>query len=164
MAIELGADDVLEMARQIESDASAFYKRAASASADPTARRVLLELASMEVEHDQLFAGIKAQMPSDQKAFAVDGAGMKVPCQQPEVTRMLISGVREDLAARFAGRETDQEILRKALLFEKDTIVFFIHMKDYVAAEADKRRIDDLVAEEIGHVLKLTGQLASPRS
>lgn len=164
MAIELNADDVFKMARQIEKDASAFYRRAASASGSPTCRQALLELASMEAEHEQVFASMKAELSRRRPAPAAGGTGKEVRRDSPDLTTMLISGVRDDLAERFTGRETDDEILRKALLFEKDTIVFFLHMKDYVPTQADKSRIDALVAEELGHMLKLTGQLASPRS
>lgn len=161
MAIEFGAEDVYEMARQIEGEASAFYKRAASASGSPTCRRLLLELASMEVEHEQLFATMKAGTSARPPAPAI-GAGEKAGRNRPDLTRMLMSGIAEDLAARFTGRETDEEILRKAIVFEKDTIVFFLDMKSYVFTDADSKRIDELISEELGHVLQLTGQLARP--
>ena len=158
MAIEFGAEDVYQMARQIEDEAAAFYKRAASASGSPTCRRLLLELASMEVEHEQLFATMKAGVSGRRPA----GGGEKAGPSRPDLTRMLMSGIAEDLAARFTGRETDEEILRKAIVFEKDTIVFFLDMKSYVFTDADSKRIDELISEELGHVLQLTGQLARP--
>ena len=164
MSIEMTAVDVLEMARKLEAEASDFYGRAASAASRSVCRRLLRDLASMEVEHEQVFASLEAQLPSGPPQPESEDASRRDRPDGPGLTRMLISGVKEDLAQRFTGEETDEEVLRKALVFEKDTIVLFLHMKDYLATDADRERIDRLVTEEIGHVLLLTGQLASPAS
>jgi len=158
MNTDLSADDVLEMALRIETDASAFYRNAASAASNPSCRGVLEDLATMESEHGEVFATMKAQ-PTPPPDVSPAKTGRKFP----GLTITLASGVHDDLVERFTGRETDDEILRKAIVFEKDSIVFFLHMKSLLGSHLERGRIDALITEELGHVLNLTGQLTSPK-
>ncbi len=162
MSIEPSTDDVFEMAEQIEHDACSFYRQAAASMPDPACRSVLLDLASMEGEHEQVFATIKAQ-PA---APGGPGPGLELAdgaaSSWPSVAQLFASGVREDLARRFTGRETRAEILQKAIEFEKDSLAFFLSARNLLTDPEGRRRIDALLNEELGHILTLTGRLASP--
>ena len=161
MSVYLELRDVLDMAQQIERDAAAFYRQAASAARASASRKVLLDLAEMEAEHEHTFAGLKAQWISTR----AEGEGLEdLPSSRNgrAVTRVLASGVQDDLARRFTGRETGEQIVRKALEFEKDSIVFYVGMKAALADAMDAPQIDAIIREELGHILTLTGELASP--
>lgn len=160
MGVELNADDVFQMAEQIEKDAFAFYKQAASAFSDPARQQLLLSLASMEAEHELVFAAMKDHLTADGWHLAVPGDGAAK--DWPVLVNVVASGVKEDLAGRFAGKQSGDQILRKAIDFEKDSIVFFLGMKDMLSDPGDKARIDAIIREELGHVLSLTGELFSP--
>lgn len=155
MSIDFTVDDAFEMAGRIESDAAAFYKRAGAAAGDPVSRQVLLDLAAMEAEHEHVFASLKARLPGGSKPRPADAR------KWPGVAQTLACGVNEDLAERFTGTQTNDQILQKAIGFEKDSIVYFLSLRNLLEDPADRQRIDRLLTEEIGHILALTGRLTS---
>ena len=164
MGIELNASDVFEMAEQIEKDASRFYQLASMASAGPSRSKVLLHLAEMETDHEHIFSAMKTHLSAE----GWTPANLDLPDTDARhasaMLRSLVSGVKQDLANRFTGGETPDEVLRTAIAFEKDSIVFFLSMKQMLSEPADRKRIDGILKEELGHVLSLSGELASSQS
>jgi hypothetical protein len=100
MGIEINADEVFEMAEQIERGASTFYRQAAHAAPDPACRKVLLYLASMEADHEQVFASIKAHPdgfgPAEDRRDTQRGARPHPDAHQPP-------GVADGHARRRSG-------------------------------------------------------------
>ncbi len=64
MAAVFSADEVLEMALQIERNGAAFYRRAAQGADDPDAAVLLRELGKMEEEHESLFRRLRERLPA----------------------------------------------------------------------------------------------------
>ena len=56
MSYDFNADNVFEMAEQIERNGALFYRQAANDVADPDAKQFLLDLAAMEDDHEKTFA------------------------------------------------------------------------------------------------------------
>jgi len=54
-------------------------------------------------------------------------------------------------------QEKIRKILQTAICLEKDSIVFYLGMKDLVPAKAGKDRIDKIIKEEMGHIRLLSG-------
>ena len=162
MGIELNIDEVFDMAEKIEQDAAAFYTQAASASGDTVRREVLLRLASMEADHVHVFAGMRARLDAGSAADRLE-TGEDVRKNWGLLVNLLESGITQDLAKRFTGREASDQILLKALEFEKDTIVFFLGLKNALSRPEDKETMDGIIREELGHILTLTGELAAAR-
>jgi len=52
-------------------------------------------------------------------------------------------------------------VLRLALGFEKDSVVFFLGIRELVPAELGKDRIDWLIRQEMAHITDLASQLRS---
>lgn len=156
MDSEMDANEVFAMAEQIERDAAAFYKQAATLSADAKCRQVLAELGDMESEHEYVLAGMKVELAARPPGPARLGAA-----GAPGMAALFASGVREDLAHRFTGRETSDEILRRAIEFERDAVVFFLGVKRGLTDAADAQKIDEIIQQELGHILMLMGALPS---
>ena len=161
MGVELNADDVFEMAEQIEKDASAFYQHAAAATADPTCRQALLKLAAMEDEHVLVFGAMKTHLAAQGWTRAPVEGGNEIADNWAMLSNLLASGVKEHLAEYFASPATSQDILRKAIEFEKDTIVFLAGMKNMLPDSAEKERVEGIIREEVGHIITLAGELAA---
>jgi rubrerythrin len=158
MSVDLNVDEVFQMAEQVERDGRAFFERAASGCTDRRCRQTLLDLASMEGDHERIFAGMRARLRERgiTSASVADDVGRKWSV----IVNLLGSGVQEDLAQRFTGRESSDEILRKAIGFEKDTVVFFLGMRHVLPDQAAGKEIDDIIREELGHIITLTSKLA----
>jgi rubrerythrin len=52
-----------------------------------------------------------------------------------------------------------KEVLKAAIEAEKDSIVFYLGMKDIVPDALGKKRIDDIIKEEMGHIRLLSKEL-----
>jgi rubrerythrin len=154
---QLNADEVFEMAEVIEKRGLAFYQEAARVSDDAESRDLFGTLASMEGEHEQVFSAIR-----DHVAGRVGGAG-KDALYWNSVAAAMMRDIELQLAERFVGRKSRQEILEAALGFEKDTVLFFLSVRNMVSGSADKRKIDAIIKEEIGHVLLLNSRLTHVR-
>lgn len=161
MSFELDAADLFSMAKQIEADACEFYRRAATVTRDTKCQSILLGLAEMEVEHRDTFAGMEARSAETRvRTDPPRGSRTVSVSDWPLVTNLLASGVKEDLAARFTGRESSTQILHKAIDFERDSIVFFASIRATLNESVDRQCIDEIIREELGHILTLNGELA----
>jgi rubrerythrin len=50
-------------------------------------------------------------------------------------------------------------ILKDAITAEKDSIVFYLGMRDAVPDDAGRSRLDDVIKEEMGHIRLLSKEL-----
>ncbi|MCY2930236.1 MAG: ferritin family protein [Planctomycetota bacterium] len=158
MGIRLNISDLFDMAIQVEKDAQAFFKGAASFYASPQARQMLLDLATMEAEHEAIFGVLKDRIVSEGRGGAPAGSP-DVPGVPLIAAGVFVNGIQGDLAKQFTGREKPHEIVRRAIQFEKDTIVFLVDLKAFLNDPADKAHVDTIIREELGHVVKLVGHL-----
>lgn len=140
------ADDVFCMAEQMERNGAAFYRNAAAGAPDQESRQMLLELATMEDEHEKTFADIRRLLTSQEQAATVfDPAGEAAFYLKALVDTKVFFQKKIDTSSL-------REILKEALLAEKDSIVFYLGMKDAVPQRLGKARLDDIIKEEMGHI------------
>ena len=57
-----------------------------------------------------------------------------------------------------------EEILKSAIEAEKDSIVFYLGMKDLVPENRGKRRLDSIIKEEMSHINLLSKELRTHRN
>lgn len=150
MIYDFNAEDVFEMAEQIERNGAEFYRKAAADITDPDAENFLLDLAAMEDDHEKTFSAMRKKLPKAEKtptAFDPEGEA--------------VSYIKALADTRiFFEKEIDttslQAILKAAILAEKDSIVFYLGMKDLVPESLGQSRLDDIIKEEMSHI-KLLG-------
>ena len=161
MSFEFNADEIFEMAEQIERNGVKFYRRAADLITDSQARGKLLEFAEMEVMHEKTFAAMRADLSLKESVTTV----FDPENQEALYLRAMADGhvfdVKADPSAKLTGEETMEEILQTAIGLEKDSIVFYLGIKEMVPANLGRDKIDDIIREERGHITDLSAQLAS---
>ena len=54
-----------------------------------------------------------------------------------------------------------EDILKEAITAEKDSIVFYLGMKDLVPQALGKNRIDAVIKEEMAHIRTLSKELVA---
>lgn len=161
MTIPFSADEVLQMAEQIERNGSRFYRRAAQGFADSRARQQLLDLAAMEDEHQKVFASMRADLsPQEREPSVPDPYGEAVLYLRGMADGSVFD-VRADPSERLTGKETMEDILRTAIGLEKDSIVFYLGLKEIVPERLGRQRIEDIIKEEMGHITVLSQEMAS---
>lgn len=164
MAIMFNADEIFEMAIRIESNGAAFYRKAASMQSDSQNQRFLEGLAAMEDQHEKIFIEMR-------KTLTEKDSGGKVFDPYNEVSQYLasmadtIGGEGSPSAANsLTGDETLEEILTIAVGLEKDSILFYVGLKDWVPSKYGQEKIDDIIRQERKHVAQLTGHLNKLRA
>lgn len=168
MLANLTIHDVLEIAVQIERNGAAFYRKATELAGQQKTCRLFLELAQQELEHESVFANMKKSLGSSTKLATggspqpANGGASRTEAQslsQKAMAGLAVFGIRPDPAEQFTGKETLREILRSAIEKEKDSIVFFTGLKDFLADSQDKTRIDRIIEEEMHHIKSLSQTL-----
>lgn len=143
------ADEVFEMAEQIERNGAAFYREAAGRFEDERTRHLLLNLALMEEDHEKTFSRMRAQfLPEAQKTF-YDPADEAIAYLRSFVKDKIFS---EDKHSEFSEDKTDLEIVGQAISLEKESIVFYLAMKRMVSQEWGSDHIDYIIREEMRHI------------
>ena len=157
MSYDFNADDVFEMAEQMERNGGKFYRTAADNTADSANKEFLLELAAMEDQHEKTFKAMRAELSNQEKASTVF---------DPEGEAALYLRALVDTRVFFE-KEIDvssmKQILKSAIEAEKDSIVFYLGMKEAVPEKFGKGRLDHIIKEEMGHVKLLSRKLVEQR-
>jgi rubrerythrin len=73
---------------------------------------------------------------------------------------LAVFGIKPDPSEELTGKESIVDVLEKAIIKEKDSIVYYTGLKDFVLAQADKDKIDDIIREELRHIRILSQSLA----
>jgi rubrerythrin len=153
MSYDFNADDVFEMAEQMERNGGKFYRTAADSTQDSENKEFLLELAAMEDAHEVTFKAMRAELSDPEKASTVF---------DPKGEAALYLRALADTRVFFE-KEIDvssmKPILKSAIEAEKDSIVFYLGMKEAVPQDLGKGRIDQIIKEEMGHVRLLSKKL-----
>ena len=158
MVYDFNADEIFEMAEQIERNGASFYRKSAEAIADPGAKKLLLDLAAMEDEHEKTFADLRAGMSEKEKVATVF---------DPEGEAVLYLRALADTRVFFEKKidtSSMKEILKEAILAEKDSIVFYLGMKEIVPENLGKTKIDQIIKEEMAHIKLLSKELVASQS
>ena len=162
MSIEFSADEVFGMAEQIERNGARFYRKAAE-KAEGEAKEILERFADMEDEHERTFQTMRAELPEEARrplVFDPEGdLGMYVKAMADGY----VFNVREDASTTLTGDESVEELLGMALGREKESVVFYVGLKEAVPAEVGQEKIDRIIREELGHIGILSHQLAKRR-
>jgi len=147
MSYDFNADEIFEMAEQIERNGASFYRKSAELIADPAAKKLLLDIAAMEDEHEKTFADLRAGLSEKEKVTTVF---------DPEVEISLylraLADTRVFFEKKIDNTSSIKDIFKEAILAEKDSIVFYMGMKDMVPENLGKAKIDAIIKEEMNHI------------
>ena len=153
MSIDFNADEVFEIAEQIERKGAKFYRTVAENVTDVDKRKILINLAEMEDKHEQTFKTMRSELSQDEKVVTTFD-----PEGESERYLRALADTRV-----FYEKEIDitsfEEILKAAIAAEKESIVFYLGMKAVVPAHLGKEKLDGIIKEEMGHISLLSKEL-----
>ena len=156
MPNEFNANDIFEIAIKIEENGTLFYKNAAAKSEDEKSKNFLLELAKMEESHVKTFTELKNRLNDEEKlitTFDIEDEN-SLYLKALADTRVFLKKDEPDIIS-FA------QILSSAIQAEKDSIVFYLGMKEIVPEKSGKAKIDDIIKEEMSHIRIIAQKLAA---
>ena len=157
MSYDFNADEIFEMAEQMERNGAKFYHDAAE-GVSGNEKEWLLQLAAMEDAHEKIFQSIRSTLTADDAQSTVF---------DPEGESALYLRALVDTKV-FYEKDIDTSnmrgILKAAIQAEKDSMVVYRGMKDVVAADKGKVRIDEIIKEEMGHIRLLSRELTAQKA
>jgi len=153
-------DEVFEMAEQIERNGVAFYNKAAEMFPEYTKKNIFLKLAEMEKEHEKRFHQMRLDLANKEREISqfLDPQG-----EAAAYLRAMVSGkvfdAKLDPTTRFNQVRSLSEVLRIAIDVEKDSIIFYLGLKEMIPQGLGRDKIDLIVREEMSHVTILSDLL-----
>lgn len=153
MSFQFNADEIFEMAIGIEKNGALFYRNAAQKIEDRELREFLLELADMEDDHEKTFASLKSDLTGGEKESTVfDPQGESISYLKALAdTRVFFE--------KDIDTSTTAGIFKSAVIAEKDSIAFYLGLKDMVSQKHGKEKIDAIIKEEMHHIRILSEKL-----
>lgn len=152
---DFNADDIFQMAEQMERNGAKFYRTAAEKIKEKPAKDFLTKLAAMEDDHEKTFAQMRAQLKSAEKTSTVfDPEGEAASYLKALADTRVFFEKKIDTSSM-------ETILKDAITAEKDSIVFYLGMRDMVPEKMGRGRLDDIIKEEMGHIRLLSKELTT---
>lgn len=161
MAISFSADEIFEMAEQIERNGAKFYRKAAEGIDDADQSRKLIDLAEMEDGHVKVFAAMRAELTEADRLSMVSDPYDESALYLQAIADGHVFDISVDPSTLLTGSETMEEILRTAIGLEKDSIVFYIGIRESVPERLGKDKLNHIIAEEVSHISQLSAELAA---
>ena len=158
MSMIFNADEVLKIAEQIERNGIAFYEKAAERFQGDE-KRTLLRLADMERTHQQVFATWRRELP-EQGYKAVDPEGDSARYLAAFADGQIFAP-KADAAALLSPENSERDVLEMAIGLEKDSVVFYVAIRDAVPAMLGEDKINQIIQEEMAHIVLLSRTLSS---
>lgn len=159
MSIRFSADEVLEIAQAIENNGARFYQAAADCVGGGKPQQILTELSRWERIHEGIFAEMRQALAKDEKDSDVYDPQGEAALYLKALADAQVFGPSVDPMAKLGPNPTYEGILLTAIGMEKDSILFYVGMKDVVSQAMGKARIDAIVREEMKHVALLSHEL-----
>lgn len=150
MAIKFNADEIFQMAEQIERNGAEFYRKAAKNNQDFSDK--LLQLAKMEDGHLKTFQEMHKTLSDTETESDVFDPENEASLYLQTLAGGHVFDVKKKPSDILKGKESISQILEIAIGLEKESIIFYLGMKDMVSQTTGKEKIDFIIKEEMKHV------------
>jgi rubrerythrin len=161
VSITFNPDDIYEMAVEIEKNANKFYNDAAEKASEDKTKKMFVDFADMEKGHAETFEQMRKQLSDEEKesdTFDPQGEGAMYLQSMAEAHGW--EG-KKNLSTELTGNESMDEVVRIALNAEKNSIAFYLGLRDMVPGKNGRDRINEIIKEEMDHVKSLNNILVN---
>jgi rubrerythrin len=159
MSTVFNANEILEMAVRIEQNGAKFYRCAAEGFTNETAKKTLLDLAVMEDGHEKTFSDMKGKLSAGEQAPTIFDPDGEAAGYLQAMADGHVFDVKTDPSEALTGNESWRDIIKIAIELEKNSIIFYTGIREFVPENLGRKKIGDIIREEMGHVTLLTTAL-----
>ncbi len=153
-------DEIFEIAEQIERNGARFYRKAAQSFTED-GKKMLLELADMEDNHEKLFSEMRRDFAEESKLAESFDPNGEAALYLQAIADGHVFKFDEDPSEKLKGTESMEDILKIAIGLENDSIAFYTGIQEAVPDKLGKDKVNSVVIEEMGHVRLLKEKLVS---
>jgi len=165
MGYDFNADEIFEMACQMERNGAKFYRKMLKDISDDSVRQMMLNFAAMEEAHEKVFLSMKRDLTAeDRRKTIYDPDGETAQYLKAFADLSVFDdeiGGGFILPNELSEQAKKRKIIRAAIDIEWKSIAFYTGMAKLVPEDLGKRKIDDIIKEEMGHVRLLTRNLST---
>lgn len=155
MAHFFHANEVAKFAVEIEKRGREFYLRAAKAAKTPTVKELFVYLADEESRHEDIFTALLERLGTVELPAWSTKEEYTDYLEALIDSHMLFNGLAEK---HMTEADDERDVIRMAMSFEKDTMLFFSEMKGLVP-ESERDAVQSCYEEERTHLRKLKTML-----
>ncbi len=151
--------EAAKIAQNIEKNGLAFYQKVAAKTRNVAVRNLFMKLADDEKGHLARFEELEEALQAarrDQAGYADDD---EIAAYIDRLLQTQVFGDAGDVARLAEQAADDVEALGVGMKAERDSIVFYQEMLDFVDSKAAKTAFADILKEERQH-LRLLGELS----
>ena len=159
MAYDFNLDEVFEMAIQIEANGAKFYRKAGELQQETDNKAFLEKLARMEDKHKTTFEAMRKEVSEKEKQETVFDPANELSMYLKAMADSHGGEGNPDVVESFTGEEPIEEIITTAIGLEKESILFYLGLKDLVPAKYGHDKLDHIIREEKLHIAQLNGFL-----
>ncbi len=152
MESKYSASEVLEIAEKIERNGAAFYRKAADLFQDEQIQQVFLNLSEWEIRHEKIFSDMRRQVHRSFSEAANFDPETYMSSDAKLMASLAVFAIGPDPGKILVGLEDKEEIFKRALKLEEDTIVFYRGLKSFAEDAATIEQIDKIIEEEQRHI------------
>ncbi len=164
MDLNFSPDEILKLAEQIERNGIKFYTRAAEETKGKAEiKDQFLGLADMERGHEKVFSSMLKKMGDRRNAEIHDPEGHVILYFRAWVDRQVFDD-NGKLAETLIKNRSISDILKIAIGLERDSILFYLGMKEMTEVEDSQQEIDVVIKEEMKHIAFLIKELEAYQS
>ena len=147
-------NDIVEMAVRMEQNGYAFYNKALQrAELDNKIRSILTTLRDDEKEHEKIFRALRDKINNNEIKQNTNWEEAQFYMESIVKTHVFYE---PDKAIQMAQKsENATDLIKYAIQFEKDTILFFYSLSKYVKGQKAEKILDAIINEEMKHIGKL---------
>ena len=150
------ATDILLAAQEVETRGEVFYNRLVETATDEKLKETFRFLADEETKHREIFRKLYERLGQvELPAWAEEDEYASYLTYLIDSHTLFRLGDVDKIKG-FAGSR--EEAIQTAMGFEKDTILFFTEMREFVP-EGERKYIQDCIEEERAHLRLLAGLL-----
>ena len=153
------ADEIFQVAIDIEKNGKRFYEKAMTLVGDPDFKSLFELLAKEEDKHIQTFTELKAQLPETATKDTVWDPFDEMDQYLKMMADMNVFKSDLDVDKKLSDVKKPEDALRLGIQFEKDSVVFYTTIQDATEEKKGREFIGLLVDEEKKHLKKLCQEL-----
>lgn len=164
MGIHFNIDEIFEIAEQIERNGARFYRRASEMKKISAEQRNLLyTLSLVEEKHEKIFSEMRLEIIKNEKLDTILNPDFDPEGQSAMYLHAIadshVFNIRKDPSEFLTGKETINDILKIALDREKDSIIFYLGIKEIVRKDLGQEKVDLIIKEEMTHITYINKEL-----
>ncbi len=160
MSVTFNADEIFEMAEEIERKGAAFYREASEKTRDDAIKKMMLDMAKMEDNHLAIFEEMRKDLTEAEREQTTFDP-------QNEAAMYLRTyadarGYEGKIAPdkKLTGSESMEDLIHIALNAEKNSVAFYVGIKELVPKDIGKEKVQKIIKEEMSHIATLNEKLA----